>query len=197
MLRKETGTWLSGFAATGYPSVAAITPESRARDEHPADCLESARLLYYRQRPHACLRADVSAPAKTGLRDRLEVRHGRCLKSFSPIPAFDEDRGIHAAAWGSAGNLFPPTPKHLSATKAIFRKNPPGLLLGGGLFLRRKSHHVVSSLRSLQTEIQGSVLLPPSRGTLDTLRGASGVDSKTGAAIQRPVAPPGSFRIAR
>lgn len=77
------------------------------------------------------------------------------------------------------------TPKNLSAMKQNHSRTQPYLRLGGG-----------HSFRKLDTSLRSRQIVPPhlgsqlwSPGTHETLPGAAGVDTKSGAAIQRPVAP--------
>jgi len=150
------------------------------------------------QRSSAGLRTDASAPRKTGLLDRLETR--TCLESQGTDRCHNFAwntrngtplRASSAAAQEPTVRLTLPTPIILSAIKKSHSKIPPGLILGGGEFFPRNgvAGRMSFSLRSTRTS-------PPQLGNqhsfgraLLALPGATGVDSKTGAAIQRPVAP--------
>ena len=117
----------------GYPASgpAPRWPSANSRFTRVAPLLPS-RLQHYRQRPTADVRTDASAPRMTGLKDRQDVRLGRCLKvSRNPQKVFNSGKAVQ----GSTRYPILPMPIILSATVHTHRHNLPGLPLDG----RRRS----------------------------------------------------------
>ena len=148
---------------------------------------QTTRLLKVRQWLGMGVPTDASAPQKTGLQDRWGFRPGHCLPCTDK--ASRNPKGVsHPGAAAQEPTLYQnlPTPIILSATVVTdHRKSLPGLLLSGGEFFRGS---LLMSLRPARTipPVQSHKLF---RGTHLALPGIAGVDTKTGAAIQRPVIP--------
>lgn len=171
------GTRAKRMQAGTRPSRGA-TP-STARREVP---LASARLLPVWQRRVTNLRAELPAPRETGRKGRLDLCDRRCRRSRSePRPA--QRGGGSVAAQGPSMVPTLVTPMNLSAIKPNHRENQPCLPLGGDRSFE------FSGLRSVRTVPPHLVHQMGSGGTQLTLSGASGVDTKSGAAIQCPGAP--------
>ena len=192
---KRSGQRSTSLAADSYPSLAAGQPEVIHRAHRRTGGLNRVRLLSHRQRLCAPFRADVSATATADLRDQLEACAGRCSSSFRL--AIAPGRASIAAAPGSSLALIPPTPIHLSATKKHHRKNLPGTPRGGSSIYSKGITLVSLALRPAGMVAHIAVISSPSRRTFVTPSGATGLDSKTGAAIQRTVSPAGLIPWAR
>lgn len=131
--------------------------------------------LRVRQRLEEVIRTDVSAPSRTSLSaGRLDARSGRC-RNFA---------GKNSAVGEPSVGVSRPEPKILSAITDP-REFPPYMIPNGGLFFPA----LLLSLRS-------AGIRPPQLGNQSMFRrmllaspGSTGVDSKTGAAIQRPALP--------
>lgn len=131
--------------------------------------------LPVRQRLEEVIWTDVSAPSRIGLpAGRLDARSGRC-RDFA---------GKNNAVGEPSVGVSNPEPKILSAITDP-REFPPYMIPNGGLLFPA----LVLSLRS-------AGIRPPQLGNQSMFRrtrlaspGSVGVDSKTGAAIQRPAIP--------
>ncbi len=159
------------------------------------------RFLQVRQRRGAEIRTDASAPLMTGLpltgmcwldsparrcHGFFEARHRNHAKST----------GILAVAQEPSVISIPYSPNILSAFRWQSRRQVlPSLILGDGepcwqdSWPHRAAGNNRTSLRSTRTLPPLVGNQPSFRRTHRTLPGAAGVDSKTGAAIHRPVAP--------
>ncbi len=160
------------------------------------------RFLRVWQRRGAEIRTDASAPEMTGLPLNgmcwLDSPVRRCHSSqvaHHSNPA--KSTGILAAAQEPSVITIPSSPKILSAFRRKNRRqDSPGLILGGGGPCWRTSWPRNRAAGNNQASLCLTRTLPPRLGnqllfrrTHTALTGAIGVDSKTGAAIHRPVAP--------
>ena len=145
----------------------------------------------------------TTAPAETGLtltgKSRLDLspRHSRTLwsrpsrgKALSDIRQQVPQAGQRfAAVWDPSAVSFRTTPNILSAIKQGNRRVVlPGTISGGGDVLRPAGVSR-TGLRFTRTRPSQPGIQHLSAGALQTLSGAAGVDTKTGAAIHATVAP--------
>ncbi len=154
------------------------------------------------QRREVEIRTDASAPLKTGLPLTgmcwLDSPRRRCRHSFEVCHNNSgKPTGILAAAQEPSGISVCYSSNILSAFRWQNRRQvSPGLILGGGdpCWLNPWPPH--RAAENKRTSLRSTRILPPPEGNQPSLRrthtalpGAAGVDSKTGAAIHRPVAP--------
>lgn len=164
--------------------------------------IEEAELATFAWRGRA-IRTATFAPAETGLtltgKSRLDLspRHSRTLwsrlsrgKALSDIRQHESQAGQRfAAAWDPSAVSFRITPNILSAIKQGNRRVVlPETISGGGDVLWQAGVPR-TSLRSAQTRPPQPGIQHLSAGALQTLSGAAGVDTKTGAAIHATAAP--------
>ena len=164
--------------------------------------IEEAELARFEWRGRAIWTA-TSAPAETGLtltgKSRLDLspRHSRTLwsrpsrgKALSDIRQHESQAGQRFAAVRDPSAVsFRTTPKILSAIKQGNRRVVlPGTISGGGDVLRQAGVSR-TGLRFTRTRPPQPGIQHLSAGALQTLSGAAGVDTKTGAAIHATVAP--------
>jgi len=149
------------------------------------------------------IRTATSAPAQTGLtltgKSRLDFspRHSRTLwsrpsrgKALSDIRQHVPQAGQRFAAVRDPSAVsFRTTPNILSAIKQGNRRVVlPETISGGGDVLRQAGVSC-TGLRFSRTRPPQPGIQHLSAGALQTLSGAAGVDTKTGAAIHATVAP--------
>ncbi len=154
-----------------------------------------AQLSRVWQRHRAGTRTDASVPRTTGQplmgMRRVGSLPGRCQNSPSaPADNQAEFAGHVAAARELSVRSISPTPKILSAIhEQDRRKIPPCPIPSGGEPCCEHWLAVQTSLRSTRTVPPRPGHHPSSGRTHSALPGATGVDSKTGAAIHQSVAP--------
>ena len=170
--------------------------KSSQRTIHPGNGLVAsppvAQLLCYWQPRGVGVRTVATAPPMTGLPlngiNRLDLPLRGC-SSGSYGRGFGT--GTFAAARElSVGSHRVTTPRILSAIREQnHRQVLPGLASGGG-------EPVLQASRTMRTSLRPARTKPPQLGNQSTfhrtqaaLPGATGVDSRMGAAIHRPVAP--------
>ncbi len=154
-----------------------------------------AQLSRVWHRHRAGTRTDASVPRTAGQplmgMRRLGSLPGRCQNSL-PAPAAKQAefaRDVAAAREPSVRSI-PPTPQILSAIhEQDCRKIPPCPISSGGEPCCEHWLAVQTSLRSTRTVPPQPGHHPSSGRMHSALPGATGVDSKTGAAIHQSVAP--------
>lgn len=177
VIREATNT---GRNLTNHPMrltrIPGARPAGGTSDDPRTLCPAVAQPLKVWQRLERDTRTDNSAPHRTGLfADRLADRTRRC----------HEFAGKGIVVWEPSVGVSTPEPKILSAIKTNPRNFPPGTILDG----ERSFPASTLSLRSARTRPPQLGNQPLFRGTLRASSGGDGVDSKTGAAIQRPALP--------
>jgi len=186
------------IAETTYNSRGPMSNQERVTrdmDSRPAGassptrgvCPAVTRPLQVRQWQANGTRTEISAPHRAGLlADRLVDRTCRCPDFRIAVEMFNDFAGKDIVVQEPSVGVSTPEPKILSAIKLDPRIILPGMILNGE---RSFPESIFSSLRSARTRPPQLGNQPMFRGTLQASSGSDGVDSKTGAAIQRPALP--------